>query len=93
MLPKPLKRVFDTRSYATLKDFSESTGIEYSNVLRRVQRGDIPAINVAPRHSKRACWRMYEEQLEEWFANRVNTRLQETVAQHPVANVSKRENG
>lgn len=66
-LPKSLRLIFQQRDYATLKEFDAATGIGYARVLKRVQSGDIPAVNIG---QSKAVYRIYEGPIRDWFASR-----------------------
>lgn len=72
MIPKPLQSILDRRGYLTIRDWSNATGTTRSNVLRRIQAGDIPAVDISPADSSRSQWRIYEDQARAWFESRLN---------------------
>lgn len=72
MIPKKLQAIFDAQGHATLRNFCDTTGQSYGHVLRRVQSGDIPAIDVSRADDSRSQWRLFEEPIAAWFDEREN---------------------
>ena len=58
------------KKYLTLKEASDRTGISRAVLMMRIQRGELPAVDLRPPGSDRAAWRVIDQDLEAWLASK-----------------------
>jgi excisionase family DNA binding protein len=58
----------------TIAQLGSRLGLSRDSVERLIRDGSLEAVDLRPRSSRRACWRVSEAQLEKFLLSRVNVR-------------------
>lgn len=61
----------DPVSYLTAKEVAELLRVSVDSILAYIDNGELRALNVAPKTSKRPRWRIKQEWIESWEETRV----------------------
>jgi hypothetical protein len=72
-IPAPLRAKLRKRGWVKIGEVAEVTGKSWGGIKQLIVAGDLVARNVAPPES-RAQWRIFEEDLRQWFKSRAGHR-------------------